>query len=317
MQCGICGNGESLATFRVKEMMHGYRDEFTYFQCPRCKCLQIADFPENIGKYYPNEYYSFGSSTPVCNWYLTMLGSAIAYPLFIQAQADPRQKSALTRKVVDYYLSKTSITPESRILDVGCGDGSFLCALREIGFTNLSGVDLYIPQSMTHENGVSVLKGTIHDIESEWDLIMFHHSFEHILDQFETLEAARQRLSPGGLCLVRMPTVSSFAWEHYGVDWVSLDAPRHTFIHSVESFCLLLEESGLRLANVLYDSISFQFWGSEQYARDITLYSDRSCLVDFTRSIFSPAEMASFERRAQQVNRERRGDQAAFYLTRG
>jgi len=38
---------------------------------------------------------------------------------------------------------------------------------------------------------------------------------------------------PGGWCVIRIPTVSSFAWEHYREQWVQLDAPRHFFLHKV------------------------------------------------------------------------------------
>lgn len=31
-------------------------DEFDYFECSNCGCLQIKEIPENIGKYYPDNY---------------------------------------------------------------------------------------------------------------------------------------------------------------------------------------------------------------------------------------------------------------------
>ena len=41
-------------------MMFGLREEFGYFQCSSCNCLQIDEFPKDISKYYSTEnYYSF------------------------------------------------------------------------------------------------------------------------------------------------------------------------------------------------------------------------------------------------------------------
>lgn len=57
---------------------------------------------------------------------------------------------------------------------------------------------------------------------------MFHHSFEHIADPFETLCSVRRLLS-SGTCLIRIPIVDSWAWENYGVNWIQIDAPRHFF----------------------------------------------------------------------------------------
>jgi len=39
--------------------MFGYNDDFLYFQCSNCACLQIENKPKNMDKYYPNTYYSY------------------------------------------------------------------------------------------------------------------------------------------------------------------------------------------------------------------------------------------------------------------
>lgn len=64
--CRICDNENLNQAYQLKEMMFGIRDEFTYFECSVCGCLQISEFPEDISKYYPQDYYSFSesSSTP-------------------------------------------------------------------------------------------------------------------------------------------------------------------------------------------------------------------------------------------------------------
>src|SRR5919198_5479412 len=60
MNCQICGNHANNIDYKVKEMMLGLREEFTYFLCGKCRCLQIRDLPENMKKYYISErYYSF------------------------------------------------------------------------------------------------------------------------------------------------------------------------------------------------------------------------------------------------------------------
>src|SRR4249920_2455956 len=57
--CAVCGNGEANQTYTVREMQWGMRDEFEYFECSKCGCLQIVDFPSDISKYYPTNYYSY------------------------------------------------------------------------------------------------------------------------------------------------------------------------------------------------------------------------------------------------------------------
>jgi len=316
MQCNICGNKENNQTFCVREMLFGY-DQFTYFQCNQCNCLQIAEFPSDMTRYYPDDYYSISehetvqSQAPaIPKWCHTLIGGPIVSTLhmpYLNGEGEKR----LIKKALRFYLNDVHLSRQSSILDVGCGSGSFLRALRKIGFTNLLGIDLYIRNDVDYDDGVTVRKGTIADLDStsEWDVITFHHSLEHMPDQLETLQKVAQLLSPTGVCLIRIPTVPSYAWEHYGVNWVGLDAPRHFYIHSVDSMRLLAEQARLHLQKVVHDSTSFQFWASEQRTRGIPIYSKNSF-----HPIFSQAEMLVFEQRAKLLNRQQRGDQAAFSI---
>ena len=130
------------------------------------------------------------------------------------------------------------------------------------------------------------------------------------------MTAAARRLASRGTILVRVPLVSSYAWEKYAVAWVQLDAPRHFFLHSPRSLARAAEQAGLRIVQVTYDSTDFQFWGSEQYLRDIPLLGKGSYGQGLEGSIFSPEEIQRYRTLADELNANERGDQAAFYLKR-
>ena len=68
------------------------------------------------------------------------------------------------------------------------------------------------------------------------------------------------------------------------------------------------------LQDIVFDSDEFQFWGSEQYKQGVSLRSDLSYGVNPDQSIFSQEQITGFQERAKQLNRDARGDQAAFYL---
>jgi hypothetical protein len=57
--CRICGNDKDNPSYIVREMFLGFRDKFEYFQCGQCGCLQIAEIPSDLSKYYSNDYYTF------------------------------------------------------------------------------------------------------------------------------------------------------------------------------------------------------------------------------------------------------------------
>jgi len=318
MKCKICGNEENNKAFDVKEMMFGTLDSFVYFQCSCCKCLQIAELPNDLSKYYPEHYLSFSRTLTekasntrqkLTNIYSVFsMGFYTKFKCLMGIFCEPFLNKHL------YRLKNCCINKDSPILDVGCGNGRFLYALRVLGFKSLLGIDPYLKDTIIYDNGVKIVKQTINEVSGQWDLIMFHHSFEHIPCQLDTLNEVYRLLSPQGVCIVRIPTVSSYAWEYYGTNWFALDAPRHLFLHSIKSICMLANMAKLNIEDIMYDSTSLQFWASEQYIRDIPFMDNRSFAVSKRGSIFSIFDIIKFFFKTRKLNEEKRGDYIAVYL---
>jgi SAM-dependent methyltransferase len=316
--CWICGAFGPHALYIAREMMFGFRDPFEYFECNSCACLQIREFPLDISRYYPANYYAH-SDPPTKIFAYPILGMLLKararYVIFgrglmgilSRGLIGRAASAALSLDPPEWSLRALRPSRESSILDVGCGTGLFLYVLREIGFQNLLGVDPFIAGDCTYKNGLRLEKRSLADVSGAWDIIMFHHSFEHIDRPLETLRHVRRLLKPSGHCVIRIPVASSYAWRHYRTDWVQLDAPRHYFLHSRASIEHLAGSSDLRLTSVRCDSTELQFWGSELYRRDIRL-------LDGPKQ-FGKSDMRKFRSRAKQLNASGDGDAAAFYLT--
>lgn len=314
MQCRICGDSSEHPTFKVKELMLGLRDEHDYFQCSQCHCLQIAATPHNLPDYYPaDNYYSYDAPANSKGLKQALVQQRDRYAVTGQPLIG-RLLSLVMPNAKLATLHPLKLQPQSRILDVGCGAGILLNSLYNIGFHNSLGIDPFNTQDIQYPNGLRIEKRDIFSEQGEWDVIMFHHSFEHLPEQQQTLEKTFEQLAPGGTVLLRVPTVSSYAWQHYGVNWSQLDAPRHLFLHSTESVQTLAEQTGFTVDDVVYDSNAFQFWGSEQYQQDIPLRSEMSWATSPEKSPFSKKDIRNFERRAHELNALNQGDQAAFYL---
>jgi 2-polyprenyl-3-methyl-5-hydroxy-6-metoxy-1,4-benzoquinol methylase len=325
MKCRICGNLSGNREYVAKEMMFGLRDSFVYFQCAECGCLQIAEFPTDMTRYYPASYYSLQQltapgvrSSGVRHWArvraneFAVVQRGLLGRVLHRLSPNEDLRKAVTQHFPGGGVSLAKLRTSSRILDVGCGSGTFLLALSEAGFRQLQGVDLYVEASIEYPGGVRILKGSLEACEGKWDVVMFHHSFEHLENPLETLKTAAGLLVGEGTIVVRIPIVSSHAWEKYGIAWVQLDAPRHFFLHSRESISRLAKAVGLQVVRVEYDSTEFQFLGSELYLRDIPLCPRGSSSPDW--SVFTPDEIQKFRQLAVELNASRRGDQAAFYL---
>ena len=315
MQCRICSNQENNTTYEAREMMLGIRDMHTYFKCGECGCLQIANVPENIQEYYPgDDYYSYDQIKTETGLKKMLITLRDRYAATGQGFIGKLLQMKMPHDKLP-RLQQAGVNVQSRILDVGCGAGHLLHSLKECGFENTLGIDPFNAKKIEYSNGLTIEQKSIHEItEGGWDLIMMNHSFEHVLDQHETLTQIKKLLTPSGVCMIRIPTVSSWAWDHYGVDWVQLDAPRHLFLHSQESMQFLADKVGFDLKETVYDSFAFQYWGSEQYLKDIPLNDERSYAVNPNKSIFSDHQIQNYAIRSKALNAEQQGDQAAFYL---
>lgn len=296
-------------------MMYGTGDVFRYFQCLECGCLQIEEIPSDMSKYYADGYYSYQKIRDPNGVKRLLMGLRDGYCVF-QRGGLGRVLSWLYPTSAFEFLSHLPVRKDMRIVDVGCGAGKVLFALRELGFKNLLGVDPFLSEDIEYENGLVIRRQCIDEVTGTWDVIVFHHSFEHIADPHGTLRTVHRLLDPRGICVIRVPTVSCYAWEHYGVNWVQLDAPRHLYLHSTRSMELVSRKTGFALREVVYDSTSFQFWGSEQYVKGIPLRHELSYASHSAGSTFLRSQIREFERRAAEMNVARRGDQAIFYLHR-
>jgi len=317
MKCKICGNEYNNKSFKVKEMMFGYNDFFDYFECSRCGCLQISQVPKDMAKYYPSNYYSFQQleNSMLDNIRIKMVRQRDIYALTGHGIIGLALQKIFPANHLD-FLKKLNININTKILDVGCGSGNLLKVLGDIGFRRLYGVDPYIKEGIEYNNGIKILKNQIHELDDEFDIIMFNHSFEHISDPNETLKTVSKLLSKNGVCILRIPTVSSFAWKKYNVNWVQLDAPRHFFLYSLDSIILLASKSELILNGFFYDSTDFQFWGSEQYLKGIPLNSSNSYNQNPRKSMFSESDIKSFKLQARVLNANNQGDQVALYFSK-
>jgi len=313
--CKICGNNKGNRIYHAKEMMLGLKHEFVYFECSECECLQIADIPENIGDYYPSHYYSFKKVKN--KWLKNLSDSLVKQKTKASILPLPHLAGFLFTEIVPSkhvkFLKGIINNVNDRILDVGCGNGQkFLFPLFHAGFKNVEGCDPFLEKSEVDAHGPNLYKKELTKMNGEWDVITFNHSFEHLPNPSETLDAAYNLLADNGYCVIRIPTVSSFAWKHYKVDWFQLDAPRHFFLHSVKSIQLLAEISGFSLVKKVSDSTHHQFTISERYKNGKTL-QERNYNSIWGRLVHVGNKFR-YSWEAKKLNNENRGDQAVFYL---
>jgi SAM-dependent methyltransferase len=315
--CRICGNVEGNSTYFPKEMMFGWREAFEYLECARCGCLQIAQIPADLAKYYPSDgYYSYKAPKRkhYPPWLLKLRHERTRF--FLGEFSIPGAVLGLLSKRSEHFdwFRQARLSLDSRILDVGCGAGGLLLKLQREGFRSLLGADPFIQADIDYGNGVKILRRGVDELEGQFDFVMLHHSFEHMPDPAAALKALSRLVAPGGTLLLRIPIADSYARRHYGLDWMAWDAPRHLYLHTRKSMALLAARAGMEITGVVHDSSGQQFSSSELYIRGVPYVEHGKYRPGNRPDAFSKDEWDGFQARAAELNRKGEGDTACFYL---
>jgi SAM-dependent methyltransferase len=156
----------------------------------------------------------------------------------------------LAKARLDFYAQALGRRPQS-LLDVGCGDGAFCQAYRELG-VDWAGLDIN-PEvtAFTRAQGLPVVQGdfTRLPVERRFDVIFSSQVLEHCLNPHEFLDKARATLNPGGLLHLDVPNHNGLVptvrklnprGAHYGF----LQPPYHLLAYTRPVLRGLLERDG-------------------------------------------------------------------------
>lgn len=99
---------------------------------------------------------------------------------------------------------------ESAVLEVGCGRGRFLAAMRAAGYTNVRGVDVSGEQiALARSSGLEVVQGDamtyLAGLSEKQDLVAAFDFIEHLAKEevIRFLELAHASLKPGGAIVLQ------------------------------------------------------------------------------------------------------------------
>jgi 2-polyprenyl-3-methyl-5-hydroxy-6-metoxy-1,4-benzoquinol methylase len=120
-----------------------------------------------------------------------------------------------------------------KVLEIGCGNGSGLERLRELGWEDLHGVELSATAaSHAAKLGFDVRTGTVESAleaypDNSFDAIVSAMVLEHLVNPFEVVRQIARKLKPGGEFLFSTVIRDSLDGRVFGRYGVSYDVPRH------------------------------------------------------------------------------------------
>lgn len=252
--CAVCGaaDSEAAALFLARDPDGLEERPFRVVECRRCGHAFVSPRPpaEDLGRFYPAGYYDKpGEDSGAAGRRLARL-----------FMAERLAKAAGGRA-------------PGRVLDAGCGEGTFLAAMARRGW-EAWGVELSAAGAAraAARPGLRVLQGTLESAglpERSFDLITLWHSIEHMPEPARALRRAARLLKEDGELFLAFPNRRSWDFSLFGARWFHLDPPRHLQYFSPQAMSRLLEECGLRAARVSHLSFEYNPFGFVQSALNV------------------------------------------------
>lgn len=306
-ECKICGNHENNRIYRCKDrrMNLAGGGTFRYLFCSQCGTLSLIDILEDMGRYYGSEYYSFrirksNKKIPAGFRVIVKFFTVDFWlPTFARMMLRGRMGTTL-------LLYKTHVPYSAKICDVGGGNGAWVARLMDWGFKDVKCVDQFVTETPFKNIKFDHCDFLKMDEINKYDLITFHHSFEHMYEPDNVLKKVKRLMKEDGTCIIRIPICDGDAWEEYHEYWFQIDPPRHYYLFTKKAMRLLCRRNGLRVAKVVYDS------GCEQYSRS-ELFRDSDISFNDAMKAGQKYERRYFFK-ALSANIRGKGDQAAFYI---
>ena len=238
--CPVCHSGGKQLYKNLQDRLFNTNGNWSFSKCSTCQTVWLNFRPqkEDIQKYY-FDYFTHGDRN--------------------EAECGLKTKYSIKTKILDLILFKRRIErdlygkarliplkPPGRILDIGCGDGSYMDWMRKNGWDVIGcEPDPKAAHIAKTRLGLNVINAAFEDLKyppNSFDAITLNHVIEHVYDPKDVIIRCFELLKFNGKLAIITPNISSFGHNVYKSSWFNLDPPRHIVIFSPETLCSVLKE---------------------------------------------------------------------------
>ena len=237
--------------------MHSSKELFNFDQCANCQLVFLNPRVnlDNLKNYYTSYYLPYRGSEAWGKYSKLVEGS----------------QKKLDLKRVKRVKEMCSVSPKSLILDVGCGNPSFLKACQQELNCKTMGIDFSDEgwkEQSTLFKGLDLQVAEIKDLSLNLkpDIITMWHYLEHDYTPLENLTYLKSIAKPSTTLIIEIPNFDSISRKKYNENWSGWHTPRHTSLFSPDNIKLLLDKSGWNVSQLLtYGTLNpyLLFWMSE------------------------------------------------------
>lgn len=197
-KCPICAHSDVLLLHYQKfQLLNGcpLPDSYNVVSCERCGMVyaDVDAGQEAYSAYYEN-FSKYTSETLGAGGYAS--------------DCEKKRFQFLVERIKDVA------SPQDSIVDIGCAKGGFLCAFRDAGFDNLTGVD---PSAdcvrIVASAGIKAVRGGVPGLSNAtmYKVILFANTLEHVYDLHGAVKNLSEICEENGLLYVEVPDAASYA----------------------------------------------------------------------------------------------------------
>lgn len=239
-KCNACGNILESYLPEVRDPLTG--DLFTVCKCTRCGLVHTLPQPEDLRRYYEEQYY----------------GNRHSFTL----------RYCIKRRL-GFISAALRLKTGRRLLDIGCGDGSFLLAVRDAGW-KVTGTELNPMPALSA--GLDV-KESIDQIgeTDHFDCITMWHTLEHMRDIPSVLANIARVLKHDGKVIIAVPDFGGLQAKVFKEKWLHIDVPRHLYHFDSGSLQYCLNQAGFTIERRWHQELEYDLLGWSQSALNCIL----------------------------------------------
>lgn len=229
--CPACNSLQSKYYITTNALMHKENNEsYVFNKCENCNTVFLTNpvQEELLNNYYTENYLPYNGNS---SW-----GK---YKNFVEKSQENLDLKRL-KIVADQVKNKQSFS----ILDVGCGDPSFLNTVNEKLNADCTGID-FSDKGWKDKNykDILLIKTSIAEFNThkKYDVITLWHYLEHDYNLQETVNKLHQCLNIGGKLIIEVPDYDNIIAKKQKQFWQGWHSPRHLTLFSKNGFEKLFE----------------------------------------------------------------------------
>ena len=261
--CPVCGSTSLRSFIKTTSQMHHNDMLFNFDKCNKCDFVFLnprLKF-EDLKNYYTSHYlpYRGAKAWGKFEWFVS------------------QSQKKLDLKRVKLIKDIQSLSNNSLILDVGCGNPTFLKACQQKLDCKTIGIDFNDSgwkNQLKSFKKIDLRVGEIKDLPANLkpDVITMWHYLEHDYNPLENLKSLKKISKPSTKLVIEVPNFNSISRKKYGKDWAGWHTPRHLSLFSPKNIKLLLKKSRWNISKVFtYGTMNpyLLYWMSEMEKKGI------------------------------------------------